>query len=274
MKSFAQEMVSFVLLTAVGCALLPSPQSLRLPRPETFPSKYTLVRDQLIFHSNFPMAPHHRLVEELVARRQQLTDRLGLPSESEPVHVYLFDHQEAFQRFIAQRYPQFPHRRAYFLKTDTTLAVYAFWGDQLAEDLRHEVTHGYLHALIPQIPLWLDEGLAEFFEVPRGQQGINREHLEFFRSCLPRQDWHPNLQRLEQLDRPLEMTAEQYAECWAWVHFLLEGPPRERKILPRYLADLRLADSPRPFRWFLRQELGQPETQLLEHLHRLLKETR
>jgi hypothetical protein len=261
------------LLSLVGCAAWQPSDRLRLPSPEMLPSQYTLERGQLVFHSNFPMTPHHRLVEELLSRRQEMTDRLGLPPEGEPVHVYLFDHQEQFQRFIAQRYPQFPPRRAYFLKTDTTLAVYAFWGDQLAEDLRHEVTHGYVHAVVPQIPLWLDEGLAEFFEVPRGQRGINREHLEFFRVRLGRRDWQPNLERLERLDRPLEMTLDQYAECWAWVHLLLEGPPAQRKILPRYLADLRLTDSPRPFRWFLRQELGQPEAQLLDHLQGLLKET-
>jgi len=264
----------FGLLGLVGCAAWQPTEHIRLPTPEMLPSQYTLTRGQLVFHSNFPMAPHHRLVEELAARRQELTDRLGLPAEGEPVHIYLFDHQEPFQRFIAQRYPHFPQRRAYFLKTDTTLAVYAFWGDQVAEDLRHEVTHGYLHAVAPQIPLWLDEGLAEFFEVPRGQRGINQEHLEFFRIRLGRRDWQPNLERLERLDRPLEMTAEQYAECWAWVHLLLEGPSVQRKILPRYLADLRLTDSTRPFRWFLRQELGQPDALLLEHLHGLLKETR
>jgi len=237
------------------------------------PSQYSLVREPLVLHSNFPIAPHHRLIEELLSRRQELTHRLDLPQETEPVHVYLFNDQAQFQRFLSQRYPLLPSRRAYFIKTDTTLAVYAFWGDQLAEDLRHEVTHSYLHAVVPQIPLWLDEGLAEFFEVPRGQRGINREHLEFFRVRLGRRDWQPNLERLERLDRPLEMTLDQYAECWAWVHLLLEGPPAQRKILPRYLADLRLTDSPRPFRWFLRQELGQPDQLLLEHLQRLLQET-
>lgn len=244
---------------------------MRLAAPQSLPSQHTLVRDQLVFHSDFPIGAHHRLVEQLVTRRQELTERLDLPPEGELIHVYLFNEQEQFQRFIAQRYPQFPSRRAYFLKTDTTLAVYAFWGDQVAEDLRHEVTHGYLHAVVPQIPLWLDEGLAEFFEVPRGQCGLNRQHLEYFRTRFVRRDWQPNLEQLERLDRPLEMTLEQYAECWAWVHLLLEGPPAPRKILARYLAEVRLIDSSRPFRWLLRQELGQPEQMLMEHLQGLIR---
>ena len=76
--------------------------------------------------------------------------------------------------FFRDRYPDFPKRRAFFVETDTQLAVYAQWGDRVAEDLRHEVAHGYLHAIVPSIPLWLDEGLAEYFEVPRGQNGLNR----------------------------------------------------------------------------------------------------
>ncbi len=45
--------------------------------------------------------------------------------------------------------PSFPARRAFFVETDTRLAVYAYWGDRIAEDLRHEVAHGYLHACVP-----------------------------------------------------------------------------------------------------------------------------
>ena len=69
----------------------------------------------------------------------------------------------------------------------------------MAEDLRHEVAHGYLHAVVPNLPLWLDEGLAEYFEVPRGLDGVNRPHVD--RAC--RRAWPttggPNLARLEQL---------------------------------------------------------------------------
>ena len=59
------------------------------------------------------------------------------------------------------------------METDARLAVYAQWGDRMAEDLRHEVTHGYLHSVVPDVPQWLDEGIAKFYEVPRGQRGLN-----------------------------------------------------------------------------------------------------
>ena len=39
------------------------------------------------------------------------------------------------------------------------------------------MAHGYLHSAFPSIPLWLDEGLAEYFETPRGDAGLNGRHV-------------------------------------------------------------------------------------------------
>ena len=39
-------------------------------------------------------------------------------------------------------------------------------GDHLRTDLRHELTHALLHGVLKDVPLWLDEGLAGFFELP------------------------------------------------------------------------------------------------------------
>ena len=46
-----------------------------------------------------------------------------------------------------------------------------------ADDLRHEMTHAYLHAVVPNVPLWLDEGLAKYFELPRQQHGLNQPYV-------------------------------------------------------------------------------------------------
>ena len=72
----------------------------------------------------------------------------------EPVHLYLFENTARYDAFVAARFPNFPARRAFFVETDTTLSVYAAWQDRIAEDLRHETTHGYVHAVVPTVPLW------------------------------------------------------------------------------------------------------------------------
>ena len=140
----------------------------------TLPDQNTLVRDQLVIHGDFPLAAHHRLFEELTAQRADLCRQLALPSSDEPIQIYLFETAERFAGFIRLHHPEFPDRRAFFVETDAQLTVYAQWGDHMAEDLRHEVTHGYLHSVAPNVPQWIDEGIAKFYEVPRGQRGLNR----------------------------------------------------------------------------------------------------
>jgi hypothetical protein len=233
------------------------------------PTDYTLVRDQLVIHSDFPLASQHRLVEELTARRFDLQNRLGIPLSDEPIDVYLFENSERFDSFLRVYHPQFPARRAFFLETDTRLTVYAQWGDRVAEDLRHEVTHGYLHSVIQNLPLWLDEGLAEFSEVPRAARGLHRQHVEELATQLGEARWWPDLSRLERFDPGYQMTQEDYAEAWAWLHLLLETPLESRGILPTYLEDLRRHGSVEPLTVRLQRVYPDPERVLVDHIRRL-----
>jgi len=203
----------------------------------TLPLRYEMIRGQLVIRSDEPLPQHHRLIEELVAQRNELLSVLNLPPSNEPISVYLFSSAEQFKSFMRSRYPDLPERRAFFVEKDTSLEVYAHWGDRVAEDLRHEVAHGYLHSVVPRIPLWLDEGLAEYFEVPRGMQGMNRPHLVHLAQRL-QEGWQPNLRRLEALTSPAEMDQIDYAESWAWVHLLLNSRTEHRDVLHGLLKDI------------------------------------
>jgi len=249
-------------LALCGCA---EPWRTRL----TLPNRYSLLHGQLVVHSDFPLASQHRLLNDLTARRKDLNERLGLPLSDEPIEVYLFETADRFGAFMRLYHPSFPRRRAFFVETDTRLEVYAQWGDRVAEDLRHEVTHGYLHSVVPNLPLWLDEGLAEYFEVPRGHHGLNREHSDQLLRRLQHGDWQPDLTRLEQLDPTVDMTQEDYAESWAWVHFLLESRPEHRELLCGYLHDLRRDGSAEPLCIRLRRLVERPDLALVRHVVRL-----
>ena len=264
MKSPRNALLLFVLLgvpAGEGCVPL---ATTRL----TLPAGQTVVRDQLVIHSDFRLTASHRLLEELAARRIDLKNRLGVPVSEEPIHVYLFEDANRFEAFVRLYYPEFPPRRAYFLETDTRLQVYAHWGDRVAEDLRHEVTHGYLHSVVPNLPLWLDEGLAEYFEVPRGSRGLNRQHLAELVGRLQLGQWEPDLKRLEAFDRPFDMTQDDYAEAWAWAHFLLESSPDHGRVLHEYLLALRRHGSAEPISERLSRCLAEPEAALVEHVER------
>ena len=66
----------------------------------TLPAGQTVVRDQLVIHSDFRLAASHRLLEELAARRIDLKNRLGVPVSDEPIHVYLFEDANRFEAFV------------------------------------------------------------------------------------------------------------------------------------------------------------------------------
>ena len=139
----------------------------------------------------------------------------------------------------------------------------------MAEDLRHEVTHAYLHSVVPQLPLWLDEGLAEYFEVPRGYEGLNRPHLERLADKFERGRSQPDLARLEQFRSSFDMTQDDYAESWAWAHFLLHSRLEHRELLQAYLRELRRDGFAEPLSPRLDRMLGEPEAAFIEYVRQL-----
>ena len=91
---------TFVLLVAcpvAGCAMQ------RFAGP--LPAQRVLNREQLVIHSDFRIAKQHRLLEEITARRADITRLLDLPVSDEPIHVYLFATSESFHNFISKRFP-------------------------------------------------------------------------------------------------------------------------------------------------------------------------
>jgi hypothetical protein len=142
----------------------------------------------------------------------------------------------------------------------------------VAEDLRHEVSHGYLHAVAPGLPLWLDEGMAEFFEVPRGNTGLNWPHVELLADMMQHDGWQPNLKELELLSEAGQMDQRHYAEAWAWVYFLLNSDARSRQLLLSYVADLRQHGRVEPLSVRLASHYVEPERTLAEYFTELKRD--
>ncbi|MFI4873909.1 MAG: hypothetical protein ACIALR_01130, partial [Blastopirellula sp. JB062] len=78
-----------------------------------------------------------------------------------------------------------------------------------------------------RLPLWLDEGLAEYFETQPAADRINQEQLTLLNETLQNGGWRPNLDRLAALERPEAMTRLDYAEAWLWTHYLMNGPQKQ-----------------------------------------------
>jgi hypothetical protein len=228
-----------------------------------------------VFFHDFDLKHDHPIFRDLENLRDQVYKELHLPSGAAVVKVYLFESEERYDRFMRAKYPDLPHRRAFFMVLPTSLGgenlvVYAVWGEriqQIQQDLRHELTHALLNSVLKNIPIWLDEGLAEYFELPAERQGVNAGHLEMLR--------HPtdgplklDLARLEAIGSAEveKMNRPEYREAWAWVHLMLRSKPEAKAVLIAYLQQLRTARDMGPILPKLAEVYSSPEDALEKHL--------
>ncbi len=262
--------LSFKIALAVTVCCLASCAAVKTASP-SLPADRVDNRGQLVIHTNFDLPNQHRLLDELTALRDDICNRLGLQPSQEPIHVYLFQTSEQFNTFIKTKFPQFPNRRAFFVETDTRLAVYAYWGDHVGEDLRHEVAHGYMHSMTNNLPLWLDEGLAEYFEVPRGHRGFNRPNLEELAELHRQGKWLPDMRRMERFASAGAMQQADYDEAWSWAHWLLETDAAHRELLQNYLKTVS-KDNTQPLSLYIRRLPGDPHKELAGYVDWLIKQ--
>jgi tetratricopeptide (TPR) repeat protein len=119
-------------------------------------------------------------------------------------------------------------------------------GSRGSRAVLHQYTHLVAANLRVPLPIWLGEGLAEYYSTFDGVRGGNKvsigepitSHLMSLRS-----DW----MKLDEL-RALRVDSPQYdederrsvlyAESWALVHYLLHSTPPQRGNLEKYLSAL------------------------------------
>jgi len=242
------------LTLAIGCNSLKKMGATVADRPErdpalVLPSKSSARVSQFVFYYDFEMKKEVPLFQELGDLRDEVYKELKLPSANTLIQVYLFENRDQYERYMIAKYPDLPKRRAFFVaqpravSNTEDLLVYTFWGDRVQQDLRHEVTHALLHSVLKDVPLWLDEGLAEYYEMPPDKQTTIQAHLEQIRRDAGA-TFKPDLDRLEGLTQVQDMNPAEYREAWAWVHLLLRDKPEARAILLDYLQQLRTNPNP------------------------------
>jgi hypothetical protein len=197
----------------------------------------------LVCNADFPLADVEPLLAEVAQIQQELIRLLAIPPANERIQLLLFRDRSAYRRYLAQYLPNVPYRQALYVRSAGQGTVLAFRSDDLPIDVRHECTHALLHSVLPMVPLWLDEGLAEYFEVPAAERPLKNPHhstvvwwMRFGRV--------PSMQRLEARQTLDDMGRTEYREAWAYAHYLLNGPPAVRTELVSYLADIRNGTPP------------------------------
>jgi hypothetical protein len=283
---FAQLVGICILAAFVGCESIhpdrqvePAQQTLvgggreliaRAAAPIAPPGKFATRRGYYVFYHDFELDKDDPLFAELEELPDQVFGELKLPPSNTLVEVFLFDSQERYERYMRLHYSDLPIRRAYFLRGvrangKDDLKIFTAMGSNLHTDLRHELTHALLNGVLKDVPLWLDEGLAGYFELPPESEGLNAQHVEVLR----RGHYQPDLARLEKLDKVPQMQKPEYREAWAWVHLMLRGDPAAKKVLQDYLQTLRTNSNPGPLLPRLREVLANPEQELVDHLEKI-----
>lgn len=232
------------------------------------PGKYWLRASQYVFYSDIPLEANDPLFRELDGLPEQVQQELKLPPGSQMIQVFLFEDEDQYKAFMRERFPWLPQRRAYFIAEQKRpgaddLQVFTWMGEHIRTDLRHELTHATLHGVLKGVPLWLDEGLAGYFEQPPGLDGVNPGHLKAAKGG----PFQPDLARLEKFGQVRQMDQPEYREAWAWAHYLIRDP-KARPVLLEYIAKLRDEAEPGPILPRLQEAVGDPNRALAEHLGR------
>ncbi len=200
--------------------------------------------------------------KELESLPERVESALGLPHRPTAFRVYLLRSRTRYQSVVARRFPDGIDRRALYIADGDRHEIFVYRHLEFVTDLRHEAVHAVLHAALPYLPLWLDEGLAAYFETPPGQSPASHPYRRRLRW-----DWilrrRPDLRRLEQIDDPMKLSAADYRECWGWTFFLLSHP-ETRDVLQQYLRSITEGQPPGRFSEFLQRRIGDPPAVMMQ----------
>lgn len=218
-----------------------------------------------VFRSEFPLRDVDGLVHELGDLQADLQNALAIEFRDRPIEIHLFAGKSSYQRYVSALAPGGEKRQALYLPGQDAGRVYAYRHRDLATDVRHEATHATLRNALPYVPLWLDEGLAEYFEVPRGARLHDNPHRKSLQWAI-RFGWKPRLEVLEAKREMLDMGGKDYRDAWGWVHFLLHGPPEAREELAAYFAEIDSGRAPVPLSERLNRRLPDLDKRVIQHL--------
>ncbi|MEM7477770.1 MAG: hypothetical protein AAF483_22510 [Planctomycetota bacterium] len=187
-------------------------------------------------HCDFRLTAEQALLRELSEISEDVTSLLKLPKTSETIHIVLFATEAEYRRYMENYFPTLPRRRALFIQDRGPGMLFTHWHQNVASDLRHEVTHALLNRAGISLPLWLDEGLAEYFERKRGERFLRQDYVP---SVVKLTESHsvPTIHILERKSQVSNLSNADYRDSWAWVHFMIHRSSKTRSILIRYLQE-------------------------------------
>jgi hypothetical protein len=176
----------------------------------------------------------------------------GDPGGARPVHVVLFAHSADLRRFlpagtIAAFFPALPDDP----ESNPTMLLETSVSDEARRIFLHEMTHAFIERTFSRIPLWLNEGLAKYFETMRIEPDrvvVGNPILEFNIAA----NQMPSLPSLLTADtgkfyagrdahsvEGLYQQTSYYAAAWYLVHMFMHGKAEYRERFHDFLDALK-----------------------------------
>jgi hypothetical protein len=158
--------------------------------------------------------------------------------------VYLFSGESGYQAWIKDVIGDIPpHTAGIYSQVLKCLLIWNLpsRGDML-QTVRHEGFHQYLDRLMTNPPVWFNEGLAEYFELARLENGHLRvpethpRHTEYLENAtlLPLSTFLFETQEVFYAH-----TDSRYAQAWALVTYLRHSTPENRQLFHKLWCLLR-----------------------------------
>jgi tetratricopeptide (TPR) repeat protein len=202
-------------------------------------------------------------LERLRDALAQLAPGVTLTSPT-PTYIFVFKDAGSFRPYLRTYAGEPLEAGGYFLSTE--LGNYVAINGGRRSDGSGIIYHEYLHYVMrnryASLPLWLHEGLAEYystFEAVGDEAKIGLpmvEHVAWLRKnpLIPL----TSLFAVDEQSKEYNESARRggfYAESWALVHYLVSGSPERRQQAAEYL---RLAQAGEPPDKIFQQAFGAP----------------
>jgi len=171
-----------------------------------------------------------------------------------PTHVYVFDSRKELQPFLPVRNGRVASLGGFFHHdgdvNDIALALEGY--DQSVAVVFHEYTHLLVRNAAKSIPVWLNEGLAEYYSTYGLESGGMRAHIGRpipHHVELLRERFIP-LSQLIAVDTASALYDEGerrsifYAEAWALTHYLMIEMPKGPLAINTYVTAIARGQPP------------------------------
>jgi hypothetical protein len=247
--------------------------------PRKWPVEFE--QGQFHFHCDFQPPNPQQVFNELEQLVSDLTEMLPGIVHTESIHLIIFERRESYQRYMQHYFPVVPLRPAIFLKDRGPGMLFAHWHPAVMTDLRHEVTHALLSRGDRQLPLWLDEGLAKYFEVAQLEQFSGHPYLAKVIAASAAEKPMPaathesaagsrySIEELEKIERLDAFSDKHYVASWMWVHYLLHRHPQTRHLVLDTIRRHAAGEPSLPISRSLIQVVDDPASDLGAHFMQL-----